>query len=271
MIRIRIHTLYIDLSLIEYHSKCTLLIFNITVNIRLFEKVLFKNRTTGEELKCYDHHKYIVWTTSLWMNRLFTASYDCSVAYMTFDMLNETFSQPNIIEGPEDWVNAFGSDADAQFLATHDDESHDIRIWNISTLNINITLIGHTDDVHCIKFVRKEQLILTGGADKSVRLWDMTDGQCLRTLTGHEGIVWCLDINRHRIVAGGRYGEIRVWNRQCDPEFARSLWLHPRDTSIGRIRLEATQLITTDGLGAIAISDFWQTPMLNMSCGCKAV
>ena len=118
MIRIRIHTLYIDLSLIEYHSKCTLLIFNITVNIRLFEKVLFKNRTTGEELKCYDHHKYIVWTTSLWMNRLFTASYDCSVAYMTFDMLNETFSQPNIIEGPEDWVNAFGSDADAQFSHT---------------------------------------------------------------------------------------------------------------------------------------------------------
>ena len=67
---------------------------------------------------------------------------------MTFDMLNETFSQPNIIEGPEDWVNAFGSDAQAAFLATHDDESHDIRIWNISTLNIKTTLVGHTDDVH---------------------------------------------------------------------------------------------------------------------------
>ena len=187
---------------------------------------------------------------------------------MTFDMLNETFSQPNIIEGPADWANAFGTDAQAEFLATHDDESHDIRIWNISSVNIIITLTGHTDDVHCIKFVKKERLILSGSQDKSVRLWDMNNGQCIRILTGHEGTVWCLDINKYRIVAGGRYGEIRVWNR--DSEWARSLWLHPRDTSIGRLRLEATQLITTDGLGAIAISDFWQTPMLSMSCGCKA-
>ena len=80
----------------------------------IHEKALFESkiRIDGEELQCFDHHKYIVWTTSIWMNKLFTASYDCTVSYITFDMTSQTkFSQPEIIEGPDDWGDAFGADS----------------------------------------------------------------------------------------------------------------------------------------------------------------
>ena len=244
----------------------------------MLEKALFesKPRVDGEALQCFDHHKYIVWTTSLWMNTLFTASYDCTVSYIQFDMISQVskftqFSEPKIIEGPEDWVNAFGADPKAEFLATHDDETHIVTIWNIHGLSITVTLEGHTDDVQCIKFVRKERLILTGGGDTTVKLWDFNNGQCLRTLSGHRGTVWCIDINRHRIVSGGRHGEIMVWAREYSdhPEFHRLLGdIHPFTTAIGRICLEPTQLITTDGNGMIIISDFWQKPS-KVKCGCK--
>ena len=75
-------------------------------------------------------------------------------------------------------------------------------------------------------------------------------------------------MDRHRIVAGGRYGEVRIWGRQSKSEFSRSIWLHSRATAVGRIKLEPAVLITTDGLGGIVISDFWQFCNANMSCGC---
>ena len=84
-------------------------------------------------------------------------------------------------------------------------------------------------------------------------------------LSGLEGNVWSLDLDQHRIVAGGRYGEVRIWGRQNKSDFFRSIWLHSRTTAIGRIKLEPATLITTDGLGGIIISDFLSC---NLFCGC---
>ena len=109
---------------------------------------------------------------------------------------------------------------------------------------------------------------MSGSADKTVRLWSLISGDCLRVLSGHEGNIWSLDLDQNRIVAGGRYGEVRIWGRQSKSEFSRSIWLHSRATAVGRIKLEPAVLITTDGLGGIVISDFWQFCNANMSCGC---
>ena len=112
--------------------------------------------------------------------------------------------------------------------------------------------------MHCVKFATSEDgsgLFLSGGADKTVRVWSLLNGACLKILTGHEGDIWCIDIDRHRIVAGGRYGEVRIWPSQNEP---RSIWLHSRASAVGGIKLEPAVLITTDGLGQILISDFWR-------------
>lgn len=125
--------------------------------------------------------------------------------------------------------------------------------------------------VHCVKFATFEGLVCSGGADKTVRIWSLVNGDCVRLLTGHEGDIWCIDIDRHRIAAGGRYGEVRLWprglNKQSDD--ARSIWFHSRATAVGGIKLEPSLLITTDGLGTIVISDFWQLSNTS-NCGCGA-
>ena len=40
-------------------------------------------RADGALLSTLCHHDYIVWNVSFWLDRLFTCSYDCTVAYLT--------------------------------------------------------------------------------------------------------------------------------------------------------------------------------------------
>ena len=82
-----------------------------------------------------DHHEYIVWTVKIWLNTLFTASYDCSVAYITFKMTENKndfeVTELNRIHGPTQWADAMGSDSTGQFIATHDEDTFQLKIWNL--------------------------------------------------------------------------------------------------------------------------------------------
>jgi len=102
-------------------------------------------------------------------------------------------------------------------------------------------LKGHTDEVNCSKFLTP--YLASGGDDKAIRIWKLefegnklVGGNCIRILQGHEGKIWSVDLDRKRLVSGGRHGEIRIWNLQkCVDEAisdelceGRSLWCFPR-------------------------------------------
>jgi transcription initiation factor TFIID subunit 5 len=51
---------------------------------------------------------------------------------------------------------------------------------------------GHISDVNCVQFHPNSNYIASGSMDRSVRLWDVLNGQCVRYLTGHKGKVCAL-------------------------------------------------------------------------------
>lgn len=109
-------------------------------------------RSHGDLLKQLDHHEYIVWTVKLWLNTLFTASYDCSVAHITFNLTENDIEviQLNKIQGPSKWADAMGSDCTGQLMATHDEDTFQLEIWNLSSAKndtSSLVLAGHTDEV----------------------------------------------------------------------------------------------------------------------------
>jgi WD40 repeat protein/serine/threonine protein kinase len=84
---------------------------------------------------------------------------------------------------------------------------------------------GHTDDVASVAISADGRIVLSGGKDETVRVWDVRTGQCLHTLT-HGDIVASVAIsaNGHIAVSGGWDRAVRVWDLttgRCQHTLAR--------------------------------------------------
>ncbi|QRV73709.1 F-box/WD repeat-containing protein pof7 [Ceratobasidium sp. AG-Ba] len=57
-------------------------------------------------------------------------------------------------------------------------------------------------------------IVVSGGCDRDVRVWDATTGTCLHTLQGHTSTIRCLKVldNRPVAVSGSRDTTVRVWD-----------------------------------------------------------
>jgi len=77
-----------------------------------------------------------------------------------------------------------------------------------------LVLTGHTDVVRQVVFSSNGQLLVSGGEDNSVRVWDATSGRQMIACMGHKATVETVAINRQgsMIASGGADDLIRLWN-----------------------------------------------------------
>jgi len=62
---------------------------------------------------------------------------------------------------------------------------NDIALLDLKTLQVIRTFEGHTSWVESVSFSPDGKTIASGSYDKTVKLWDKTSGQCLKTFEGH--------------------------------------------------------------------------------------
>jgi WD40 repeat protein len=76
------------------------------------------------------------------------------------------------------------------------------------------TFAGHPGRVSCVHFTADGRRLLSAGHDGTLRLWDVSTGQCLRTFEGHEGAVTsaCLSADDRRALSGGLDRSVRLWD-----------------------------------------------------------
>ncbi|KAI8096214.1 WD40-repeat-containing domain protein [Halteromyces radiatus] len=74
-------------------------------------------------------------------------------------------------------------------------------------------LTGHDDSVYCLVWVNQHQ-VLSGSRDRSIKLWDVDQHECLMTRQHHQGSVLCLAISLDQsfFVSGSSDATLVCWS-----------------------------------------------------------
>jgi len=103
-------------------------------------------------------------------------------------------------------------------------EDKTIRIWEradtsgipgnsvVPSVVLKKTLVGHEESVWCVDLDVTEKLIASGSGDKTIRLWDLDTGECIRVIKGHHRGVKDVKIYAHVVVSASYDNTIKVWN-----------------------------------------------------------
>jgi COMPASS component SWD3 len=93
-----------------------------------------------------------------------------------------------------------------------------LKVWDVQAESERMalvnTLTGHESDVYAVSFHPDRHHIVSGGYDKSVRLWDTRNGTTQRLLRGHASSVACALFNPYGnlIFSGSKDSSIKVWD-----------------------------------------------------------
>jgi WD40 repeat protein len=117
-----------------------------------------------------------------------------------------------------------------------------IRLWDVETGVCLHVLEGHTEPAKAVAFSPDGQRLASGasgdeysgapGDDRSIRLWDVETGVCVRTLQGHgRGVLSvAFSPDGRRLASGSADRTVRLWNAEtgaCLRTFPeRVQWVH---------------------------------------------
>ncbi|MDD2716913.1 MAG: HEAT repeat domain-containing protein [Candidatus Wallbacteria bacterium] len=84
-----------------------------------------------------------------------------------------------------------------------------------------MTFFGHTDWAQACGFSPDGKLVVSGSADRTLKIWDAGSGQLLTTLTGHTGGVnsCCFSPDGRRVVSCSDDNTLKIWDVSGQPLF----------------------------------------------------
>ena len=94
--------------------------------------------------------------------------------------------------------------------------SSPVVLWNVAEGRQALALNGHEGDVLAVTFSRDGQRVVSGGADRMVRIWDAASGRQLHALRGHSGDITAVAFSADRrwVLSGSEDGSIRFWDAE---------------------------------------------------------
>jgi WD40 repeat protein len=109
-------------------------------------------------------------------------------------------------------------DADGKLLAVPC--AHDVVLFDAHTGALMRTLRGHTSTVFCVTFSADGQRLASGGADQTVRVWNVQTGETVAVYKGQPADVWCVAFSPDgkRVASGDAKGKLRIWETETGKE-----------------------------------------------------
>eukprot|EP00127_Corallochytrium_limacisporum_P002501 Clim_evm58s128 gene=Clim_evmTU58s128 len=90
----------------------------------------------------------------------------------------------------------------------------DVFVYNSSTKEqLGSTLEGHTGTVCAVRFSHDNAFLYSASEDDTVRIWRMTDRECIKVLNCRQGGVEDLVVGTDCLFTAGADGSLAQWNR----------------------------------------------------------
>lgn len=141
----------------------------------------------------------------------------------------ESGSKPKIIRnGHENQITCLDFDIPFNILCTAGNLDSTIKIWDISTANQLGQIQGHFATVNCLQLDVGHNLLISGGKDALVKLWDinkvrkrfnglaeydgLNDSCCLFTFDSHMGDISALSYDNLNLLTASQDKTIKQWD-----------------------------------------------------------
>nr|XP_018673256.1 F-box/WD repeat-containing protein 7 isoform X1 [Ciona intestinalis]XP_026696631.1 F-box/WD repeat-containing protein 7 isoform X1 [Ciona intestinalis]XP_026696633.1 F-box/WD repeat-containing protein 7 isoform X1 [Ciona intestinalis] len=87
-----------------------------------------------------------------------------------------------------------------------------VRVWSASSGRLKQTFTGHQKSVWCVAILT-DKLVASGSYDRCVKIWRLgAKAECLRTLFGHLGPIWCMVCKQRYLATGSQDRMIKLWD-----------------------------------------------------------
>ncbi|KAI8337278.1 quinon protein alcohol dehydrogenase-like superfamily [Chlamydoabsidia padenii] len=92
------------------------------------------------------------------------------------------------------------------------------RHWRKQQAKVYTVNEAHPGGIWAVAFCEAQGIMVTGGCDKTIKVWSLSNGALIRTLQGHTRAVRTLQMDDTKLVSGGMDNTLKVWSHhtgQC--------------------------------------------------------
>lgn len=233
---------------------------------------------SGEQLHALRGHQSII---SVFMilpdgRRLVTSSIE-DFSVKVWDI--ESGRQLYVMRGHTNSISDFTVTPDGRFAVTASGDKT-LKIWmlpppllsnqEVAAVEIH-TLKNHSASVRSVVIAGKRKLVISGSADKAIKIWNLQDGEEYRTLLGHnEGVsTLLLTPDEQHLVSSSMDSTIRVWDISQGIEIGLPPDLQLAITPGHTDNVNALA-VTADGMRAVSVSSDGTGKVWNCSASYSA-